>query len=286
MNKKGLLSAFMIILLCSEVRGDATLAIGEQVTFEDSTWVVLSAHEIGDQLVCNNEFGKDLHSPDGKYIYVKYKVTNERNEEEAILITPAVQDSRGRRYEELENLNFYLNIGDNQISGTTLPAGLGKTFGSIFEMPKNSEGVVFLARSLDILKTEKAVALELEATKRRELEQMELAKKREREQMELAKRQEAEELEKTKEEEKKQAAKTKEENDAELVKIDERLNELRLIIKQDTDRINQLTNFKRTPVREGSREHLLCIESAKRIEISLNEGRGLKEKKKTLSSSQ
>jgi hypothetical protein len=71
----------------------------------------------------------------------------------------------------LQNLDFYLQKGENGMTEASLPAGLGKIFVSIFEMPKNSEGVVFLTRSLDVLKTEKAVALDLEAAKKREVEE-------------------------------------------------------------------------------------------------------------------
>jgi len=91
--------------LCGEEDNNGNAAkeakIGEQVKFDDSTWVVLSAHEIGDRL-------GDLHSEDGKFVYVKYKVTNETDSEEQILFAPSVKDSRGRRYEELEDLAYHL----------------------------------------------------------------------------------------------------------------------------------------------------------------------------------
>lgn len=238
--------------------------IGEQVKFEDSTWVVLSAHEIGDRL-------GDLHSEDGKFVYVKYKVTNETNSEEQILFAPSVKDSRGRRYEELEDLVNYLKEGEKGMMQAPLPAGLGKVFVSIFEMPKNSEGIVFLTRSLGIEKTEKPVALELELAKKKEEEkQQKMAKEESARVQAESERNNAEQL------------KAKEARLAEIEKIDVRLKELTLIWQQDTAIINRLTNFKKTPVREGTKEYFICLESSKRIQQAEAEAKTLKEKKAKL----
>jgi flagellar biosynthesis GTPase FlhF len=294
--------AIILVLGCGSATAqadkDKPLKIGDEVKFKDSTWVVLSAREVGDTLKSSNEnFADDLHSEDGKYIYVKFKVTNERNEQDAIAITPAARDSKGRRYEELEQLAPYLQEGEKEIFGAPLPAGLGKTFVSIFEMPKDSEGVVFLARSLDVIKTEKAVVLDLEAVKKREaeeaariLEEKRLAEERAAQERAAKEQEEKERMAKEQavkeQKEKERMAKEQEDKEAEIAKIDERLKELKLIRDQDVARINQLTNFKRTPVREGTREYQLCLESSQRIQVAENEARTLIEKKKELTPGQ
>lgn len=270
--------------ICAEPAEGKAFQIGEEVKFKDSTWVVISAREVGNRLASTDGISDDLDSPDGKYVHVKFKVTNETNEEEQILFTPCVRDSKGRRYEQLEELPSYLGKGEKDMFQAALPAGLGKSFVAIFELPKNSEDVVFLARSLNALKTENAVILDLEAAKKREADEaakvLEAAAK--------AKEAEAKEVEALKENEAKEMAErvTREKvaNDEEIAKIDIRLNELKLIRDQDLARINQITNFKRTPVREGTREYQLCLESSKRIQLAENEARSLIEKKKQLSS--
>jgi hypothetical protein len=68
----------------------------------------------------------------------------------------------------------------------------------------------------------------------------------------------------------------------EIEKIDARLKELTLIWQQDTAIINRLTNNKRTPVSEGSREYLMCLESSKRIQLAEAEAKTLKAKKEEL----
>jgi hypothetical protein len=52
----------------------AAVAIGATVEFGDSTWVVLSAREVGDSLP-KQMFAKERKSDGGKFIYVRYKVT-------------------------------------------------------------------------------------------------------------------------------------------------------------------------------------------------------------------
>jgi hypothetical protein len=261
--------------ICAEPAEGKPMQIGEEVKFKDSTWVVISAREIGNRLASTYGVSEDLESPDGKYIYVKFKVTNETNEEEQILFTPCVRDSKGRRYEELEELSAYLAKGEKDMFEAALPAGLSKTFVAIFELPKNSEDVVFLTRSLDVLKTEKAVTLNLEAAKKLEADNAIKLKEQAAKYAEALKEENAKEMTE-------RAEREKIANEQEVAKIDLRLAELKLIRDQDLARINQITNFKRTPVREGTREHQLCLESSRRIEMAENEARSLIEKKKAL----
>ena len=261
--------------ICAEPAEGKAIQIGEEVKFKDSTWVVISAREIGNRLASTDEISENLDSPDGKYVYVKFKVTNETNEEEQISFTPCVRDSKGRRYEELEELSGYLKKGEKDIFQSALPAGLGKEFVAIFELPKNSDDVVFLTRSLDVLKTEKAVTLNLAALKKQEADNAIKLQEQAAKEAEAIKEKETKEMAERIEREKVAG-------EGEIAKIDLRLNELKLIRDQDLARINQITNFKRTPVREGTREYQLCLESSKRIQMAENEARTLIEKKKAL----
>ena len=139
-----------------------SFTINDIVDFDDSSWVVLSARELGSSIKNTNMGAEDLDS-EGKFIYVKYKVTNNKKEEESIAFTPSVRDSKGRRYEELVKSEMYLPEGETGITMEALPASLSKTFSAIFEVPKDSTGIVFLARSFVPFKAEeKAIVLNLE----------------------------------------------------------------------------------------------------------------------------
>jgi hypothetical protein len=69
----------------------------------------------------------------------------------------------------------------------------------------------------------------------------------------------------------------------EIQKIDTRLEELKTIWHQDNAIINRLTNFKKTPVQEGSKAYFQCVESAKRMQQAEAEAKNLKEKRSRLS---
>jgi len=75
-----------------------------------------------------------------------------------------------------------------------------------------------------------------------------------------------------------------EETNPAMKKIDDRLEELKTIWRQDTAIINKLTNFKRTPVQEGTQAYYKCLEASKRIQQAEAEAKTLKEKKKILES--
>ncbi len=68
----------------------------------------------------------------------------------------------------------------------------------------------------------------------------------------------------------------------ELQKVDQRLEELKTIWKQDTAIINQLTNFKKTPVQEGTQTYYKCVETSKRIQQAETEAKTLKERRASI----
>jgi hypothetical protein len=246
-----------------------TYAMGDTVEFGDSTWMVLNAREGGHSLP-RQVFAKELRSEGGKFIYIRYKVTNKTNEEEQILFTAAVRDSRGRRYEELDESEMYLPDGETGMTIEPLPASLPKTFSAIFEVAADSTGVVFLARSLGFNKEEKPVALNLETTAQHEQIEREQADssavaKRESDAAEMVRSNEAAAAA----EQAKQAREDKEK----LTNLKGELAALNTKIETERDRwqtatntINRLTNFKKTPVKEGSQAYYQCLAASKVIQ--------------------
>jgi len=132
--------------------------IGDKVNFSDSEWEVISARELGGVLR-GNDFVEAKRS-EGKFIYVQFRVTNNTSEAEGILFTPVLQDSRGRKFEELDDLEFYLGENETGIFAEQLPPGLPKRFSAIFEVPSGATGFRFMARNFASFRTqEKGVEL-------------------------------------------------------------------------------------------------------------------------------
>lgn len=132
--------------------------VGEKVSFDDSDWIVLDARDIGSVLPAG-AFTESKRS-EGKFVYVRFKVTNKTLKQEAVLFTPAILDEKGRRFEEMDSTLLYLPDGEVSMTMEALPPGLPKTFSSIFEVPTDASGLVFLTRNFSILdKIEKGVNL-------------------------------------------------------------------------------------------------------------------------------
>ena len=68
----------------------------------------------------------------------------------------------------------------------------------------------------------------------------------------------------------------------EITKIDKRLEELKLIWKQEQAIINSLTRNRTVPVREGTREHQACLVASQRIQQAEAEAAKLKESRKNI----
>jgi hypothetical protein len=135
-----------------------SFGIGDTVKFKDSEWSVIEARPMGSRLEGN--ILAEAKQSSGKFIYVRYRITNNTSEQQAVLFTPAVKDSKGRKFEELDDLEMYLPEGQTGMTMEQLPSGLPKTFSAIFEVPADASGFSFLTRNFATFgKEEKAVSL-------------------------------------------------------------------------------------------------------------------------------
>lgn len=139
-------------------QSDKPAVIGDLIKFDDSEWTVVTARQLGSTLQ-GGQFTEAKQS-EGKFVYVRFKVKNITNEQESILFTPAITDSKGRRYEEFDEQAFYLPDDEKSMTMEQLPSGLPKTFSAIFELPPDAKGISFMARNFATLgKEEKRVSL-------------------------------------------------------------------------------------------------------------------------------
>ncbi|MFD0895441.1 hypothetical protein KBB96_20105 [Luteolibacter ambystomatis] len=136
-----------------------TFQIGDTVTFEDdSQWQVLEAKSLGSVLKGTNMLAETKRT-DGKFLYVRYKITNTKNREERILDTPKLRDSKGREFEHLDGASLYLEDGENTLTLEQLTSGMSKSFSALYEVPSDASGFVFMTRKLGFGGDDKAVKL-------------------------------------------------------------------------------------------------------------------------------
>lgn len=135
--------------------------IGEEVDFQDSKWMVTEAEDRGNTLTSNNQFLKDART-DGKFIFVRYKVTNNTNKEERFLTKVKLIDSKGREYEPIDKQAFYLPEGAKSMTLEALPASIAKEFGAIYEVPADAKELKFQTRAMSMFGAKRLVDLGLE----------------------------------------------------------------------------------------------------------------------------
>ncbi len=242
-------------------------AMGEKVSFKDSTWIVLEAKDLGDTL--SGGISKDQKT-EGKFIYVRFKVTNETNTEDQILFSPAIQDSKGRKFEEWDRSGFFLPDGEKGITMEQLPAGLPKTFSSIFEVAKNAEGLSFLARSFEPLGREvKPVPLNFTNSKEND-SNIDTDKSAGPEQTIIKN---LEKIAKSNIEQNPSPSDNQNEKDLKLAELKGQLASVDIQIETNrtrwqngVDTINKLTNYKKTPVQEGSMAYKQCLAASQVIQ--------------------
>ena len=166
---KVLLSFFLLIALIScnqnkqeTEKAEKKFSINDVVTFKDSKWVVLEFIDAGNSLQSNNQFVESA-TTEGKFVIIKYNVTNLTNKEENVLIMPKLKDSKNREFKAWTEGNakssFYLPEKGKSLFAEPLPAGVSKTFYEIYEVPKDAENLQFQARALQALGDEQYIQL-------------------------------------------------------------------------------------------------------------------------------
>jgi hypothetical protein len=126
------------------------IKIGDEIVFDDSKWTVLSAEDLGSTLKGLLDESKKT---EGRFIKVKYTVTNTTKEEDSVLETPQLLTSDGAKYKQLDDVGMYLADGEKEMMMEQLPSRIKKSFSAIFEVPKDAAGLRFQARSLAAFST-------------------------------------------------------------------------------------------------------------------------------------
>lgn len=140
-------------------KGEAA-KIGDEITFKDSKWTVVTAKDHGTQIRPNNQFLQPAKT-EGRFILVHFKVTNLTNQEDRILNTPKLIDSKGREFKDYDQQSMYIPEGAKTLTVEALPAGMTKEFWALYEVPADATDLKFQARALSAFGDKKMVDLGL-----------------------------------------------------------------------------------------------------------------------------
>jgi hypothetical protein len=134
----------------------ASAKIGDTVTFDDSTWVVVSVKSLGQTLKL--EYAQPKKT-EGQFILVQYKVTNTQKKDDSVLESCKLLDAKGREFGPIPDEALYVGEGKKTMMLEQLPPSMTKEFWTIFEVPSDATGLKFQARSLGPLPDKKTVDL-------------------------------------------------------------------------------------------------------------------------------
>ena len=122
-----------------------TAKLGEPFTFAgDSTWTVTAARDRGKRLAGAG----DSASTAGRFVEVRFAITNLTKKEDSILDLPAIVDDQGREFKPFDRSSSFLPAGARDLAMAPLPPSLSKEFSEIYELPADAGGLKFKARTL------------------------------------------------------------------------------------------------------------------------------------------
>jgi uncharacterized membrane protein YeaQ/YmgE (transglycosylase-associated protein family) len=131
--------------------------LGETVSFADSTWVVGAARDRGGKLTGAG----DSASTAGRFVEVRFSVTNLTKKEDSLLDLPALVDAQGREFKPFERSSSFLPPGARDLAMAPLPPSLAKEFVEIYELPADAGALKFKTRALEPFGETKLVDLAL-----------------------------------------------------------------------------------------------------------------------------
>ena len=134
--------------------------LGDLVTFEDSEWTVLEAKDVGQKLAQNRGEGAP-RTTEGKFVQIRYRVTNKSKKEERLLDTPRVVDAKGRPFGRIELEAFFVPARATALGLDPLPPRQGKEYWTVIELPADATGLKLELHGLGLFGDKKLIDLEM-----------------------------------------------------------------------------------------------------------------------------
>jgi hypothetical protein len=149
-----LLAAFVAVALAcagAKPKNVGTVKVNEELVFPESKWVVVEAKDLGKVIKATNPDDAGEKKTEGRFILVRYKVTNTgRKEIELGWEDPkVVDDSREFRSLGDEQRDFLPKFAKTMSDeeSTHIPAGMTREFHALYEVPADAKGLRLMAES-------------------------------------------------------------------------------------------------------------------------------------------
>src|SRR5262249_3144649 len=134
----------------TSLRSIGTVKVNEPLVFKDSTWVVVEVKDLG-KVLKENEPDEPEKKADGRFILVRYKVTNTGKQVVWLGDDPEVVDDTKREFKTPgDNQKLYLPKGAKTMGeeeSDQIPAGITREFHALYEVPTDAKGLRLKAAS-------------------------------------------------------------------------------------------------------------------------------------------
>lgn len=134
--------------------------VGEPVKLDDSTWIVVGAKDLGKQVEPNTSFA-EAKETSGRFILVRFKVTNTRKKPESILEPPKLVDDQSRETDRFGSEALYVPPKSATLGIELLEPGIEKEYATLFDAPADAKGLKLQVRGLGLLGERRLVDLGL-----------------------------------------------------------------------------------------------------------------------------
>jgi len=115
---------------------------------DDSTWNVVRAENLGQQLTGNAEYPDENRNTDGKFLRVVFKLANSGKSEHHVTV-PSVMDAKEREFTVLDDSSYFIPERFTEPHLDKIPPGFTRTYCAIYEVPKGATGFLLKVSTLD-----------------------------------------------------------------------------------------------------------------------------------------
>lgn len=159
MNRRAFL--LVILVACSKKEAPApAVKVGEQLKLDDSAWMVVDAKEVGKKIEPNNAFAESKDAS-GRFVLVRYKVTNRGKKPESVLEPPRLVDDKQHEYARVDDEALYVPAKSKTLGTEQLDPGVEKEYATLFDPPSQAHGLKLEVRGFSLIGEKRVIDLGL-----------------------------------------------------------------------------------------------------------------------------
>lgn len=131
-------------------QGERAAKAGEPLKLDDSVWMVVETKDLGKKVDANTSYGEPKETA-GRFVQVRYKVTNTGKKPESVLDPPRIVDDKGRELTRLDLESLYVPAKLATLGIELLPPHVEKEYATLFDVPADARGLKLQLRGLGLL---------------------------------------------------------------------------------------------------------------------------------------